>query len=183
MAENETLELGHPNSGRWRRLRQRFRDGEHVDDIAGDATRCLTQLFKGLVKLLPLPELLEAVSRGPREVQAVVRNCTKGRDYAQLFDQSSHLTTNPQAVVASVLRATLDEFFDHFGHELIGSQRYPTALSFRVFCGEIRSRTREDIVRLSQQICSDPRQPPRKPPRSPQEKDREQQKLYSLSLR
>lgn len=183
MAENETLDLGHRNSGRWRRLLQRFRDGEHVDDIVRDATRCLTQSSKGLVKRLPLPELLEAVSRGPREVQAVVRKCAKWRHYAQLFEHSSHLTTNPQAVVAFVLRATLDEFLDQFGHELIGSQRYPTALSFRVFCDEIRSRTREDIVRLSQRICSDPQQPPRMPARSPQEKDREQQRLYSLSLR
>jgi len=51
MAENEKLDLGYCNSGRWRKWRDSFRAGRSTKELAEEGYRALVRTWKNLQRL------------------------------------------------------------------------------------------------------------------------------------
>ena len=182
MAENETLDLWGVYSRRWQRLLKRIENDDPVEQISNDAIRCLYRTFKNLVELLPLQELLDAAQRADQTIHDVVRECRQGRDFAEIFEQLAAIHTDPAALVESVLRATVERFFDQIELKVVGDGRWPDMARFRIMREDVKARMRDGVGRLARKIADHPNEKPRMPARSTDQKEKDQRDLQKQSL-
>ena len=182
MAENETLDISDRYSGRWRRLLRRIESDDPVEQIADDAVWCLHKTFKNLVELLPVERLLEAATDEDQTIHDVVRECRKARDYAEMFEQLAAIHTDPTALVESVLRATVERFFDQIELEVVGDGHWPDMERFSIMRESVKSLMRDGVARLARKIEDHPNEKPRMPARSAEQKEKDQRDLQNQSL-
>ena len=182
MAENETLDLWDRHSGRWQQLLKKIESNEAAGQIAYDAVQCLYKIFKNLVELLPLHELLDAAKLGPDEMREVVRQCRKGRDYAELFEQQAAIHTVPEQIIEGVAHATVERFFDQIELKVVGDDHWPNMTRFRTMRENVRTLMRDDVARLARKVADRPSEKPRMPARSAEQKEKDQRDLQNESL-
>ncbi len=182
MAENETLDLWDRHSGRWRQMLKKIGNREPAEDIADEVVRCLHTTFKNLVELLPLEQLIDAANRDDHTVHDVVRECRKGREYAELFDQLAAIHSDPAALIEGVARAAVDRFLDQIEMKVVGNGHWPDMARFRVMREDTMARIQEAVARLARQVAENPNEKPRMPARSAEQKEKDQRDLLNLSL-
>jgi hypothetical protein len=129
MAENETLDLWHKNSGRWRYLHNKYQIRCSVSAIAEETLSCLSRSLKKISKNIPITDLLDCVSDG-KDVHGIIRNCHFSRDYAELFEIASNKGLRDKTqIMALVLRTICSKFSDQIKHDLVPTI-YKTAEAF-----------------------------------------------------
>ena len=110
MAENETLDIGHARSGRWRKWRDLILSQGSVDEIAAEGVRCLAQTFKKLQQILahdndlPLKEILRVAADPDGDFSAIIRRSRYGRDYLEVFESQSSQALDDRSILENVLR-------------------------------------------------------------------------------
>lgn len=163
MAENETLDLDHPNSARWRRLWRLIEAGEPEAVVRTESTRYLYKTLQNVCKLIPIDRLLSAAAGESARVHEIVRTCDDGRDYAQLFELEANQGLDRVKIVENVLHATLDRFLDQIGMRVVGSGAWPDFATYRTFHGRISRSLTGDIRTLAERIAANPHTPPKMP--------------------
>ena len=182
MAENETLDLWGRHSARWQRWLKRIERGDSVEQIADEAMWCLHKTFKNVVELLPVERLLEAATDEDRTIRDVVRECRKGREYAELFEQYAAIHSDPAALVEAVLRATVERFFDQIAMKVVGNGHWPDMAGFSIMRESVKTLMRDGVGRLARKIADHPNEKPRMPGRSADQKEKDQRDLQNQSL-
>ncbi len=182
MAENETLDLKHVNSARWRKLRQLITDGETDEKILTEAEQCLYRTFKNVCKLIPVDRLLSAAAGQNGEIYDIVKGCRMARDYAQLFEREANQGLDRQPIMENVVRATLDNFLDGTEIEAVPSQRWRSFSALNQFYRGLNQLFDETIHKLAQKIVQHPDKPPSLPPLSKEAKEERRRELNKMSL-
>jgi hypothetical protein len=181
MAENETLNLNDRHSGRWRDLMRFVERGSSVDEVRQEAVRCLHAAVKNLVELLPLGELLGAAAGENGPVAEVVARCSKGREYAQLFEGQANRGLTREQTMTNVLVTALESFFDQMSLRIVPSEKWTYASLVRFF-GEVRQAAMGDIRELAADLARHPHEAPRMPALSKAAKDERWRQLTDMSL-
>ena len=182
MAENESLDIRDRHSGRWRRLLKGIERNDPVERIAVDAVWCLHKTFKNLVVLLPVERLLEAATDEDRTIREVVRECRKGREYAELFAQQTAIHTDPVQIVEGVAYATVDRFLDQIELKVVGHGHWPDMSRYRTMRENVMMLIRNDVANLARRVADCPNEKPRMPRRSADQIEQDQRDLLNLSL-
>jgi len=182
MAENETLDLWDKHSARWRRLLKRIESDDPVERITDEVMWCLCKTFQNLTDQLPVEQLLDAAKRDDQTIHDVVRECRKARDYAEMFEQLAAIHSDSTALVESVLRATVERFFDQIELKVVGDGHWPDMARFRIMREDVKTRMRDGVGRLARKIADHPNDKPRMPARSADQKEKDQRDLQKQSL-
>jgi hypothetical protein len=188
MAENETLDLGHYRSGRWRKLRDSIRAGKSAIEVADEGSRCLTQTFKNLQKLfeedngIPLKRVLMVATGEDGSFDEIMRQAHFGRDYLQFFESQCGQKLDQRTIVENVLTLTFDRFMDQIGLELIGGERFPDAKAFREFGLSVKDAMIDGMQKLGKQLAELPDAQVRMPSRTTAQKEQHQVDLLNMSI-
>ncbi len=181
MAENETLNLNDRHSGRWRALMRLVAQGSSIEEVRQEAVRYLHAATKNLVELLPLGELLAAAAGENGPVAEIVARCSKGRDYAQLFERQADRRLTREPIMTNVLVMALESFFDQISLRIVPSEKW-TYPSLVRFLGEVRKAAMGDIRRLAAKVARNPHEAPRMPALSEAAKEQRRRQLTGMSL-
>ena len=181
MAENETLDFGHRNSGRWRALEKTIERGAKPEEVAGEFVRCLVNTVKRVVERVPLAELLDAAKRKDDHALAnIVRyRCKDARDYAELLQQAACVDRDASSILDRFLRATVRAVLRRIEVRV----DWPTRARLRLARPAIESLMNGPIVALARKVAAHPDQKPSLPPRSAEQRQQDHEKLLLLSLR
>lgn len=181
MAENETLDLDHRNSGRWRVLQQMIERGATPEDVADEFYRCLVNTIKRVGERVPLAEFFDAVYRQDDDALAnIVRyRCNEARDYAELLQQAASVDRDPSSIVDRFLRATVSAVLRRIEVRM----DWATCARLRLARAAIESLMNGRIVALARKVGAHPDRKPSLPPRSAEQRQLDHQRLLSLSLR
>jgi hypothetical protein len=183
MAENETLDLMHRNSGRWRQLCKRVAAAESDDRITGMAVGCLYKTFQKVCQLIALDDLLSAAAGKDGHIWDIVRGCREGRDYAELFALEAKQGLDRQTIAENVVWATVYKFLDQIKMSVVPSETWPSFRSLEEHCYQsLKQSLGPRIRRLAQQIAQNPGKAPRMPPVSKDAKEKQHKSLLSTSL-
>ena len=182
MAENETLDLRHPNSRRWRHLCSLVRDRKPEQKIAEEAIDCLYQTWKRLSNLLPLRRLIDAASGDLGHFHRLVAECGRAREYAQLFQQQAGRGRSERQVVEAVLVATLHRFFDQIAIEAGGQEGGPDFNTIERIFERVEFLASQEIGHLANQIVENPHAPLKRPPKIRKLRKKENSDLIDISL-
>lgn len=188
MAENEKLDLGYYRSGRWQKWRDSIRAGKSAGELAEEAIRCLAQTFKNLQKLfeedngIPLKQVLLAATGKDGTFDEIMGQARFGRDYLQLFESQSGQNLDGRTIAGNVMSLTVDRFMDQIGQELIGTNQFPDARSFREFCLSVKDEMIDGMQGLERQLVELPEVPVRMPSRTVAEKEQHQMDMLSMSI-
>ena len=181
MAENETLDLW--DGRRWRKLFGKIESDRPAEEIVEEGERCLVSIFKTIVQLLPLGELLDAASRGDSVgVHDIVRRCYKAHEHAELLAQQAALYTDPERILEGFALAVMDGILDQFEMKLSEDGRWPEMVSFRTKRESLCEQMRECAARLGRKVADRPNEKPRMPRRSADQKEIDQRDLQKQSL-
>jgi len=187
VAENETLDIGHARSGRWRKWRNSILSQGAVDEIATEGVRCLARTFKNLQQIfenenhVPLKEILHAATDPDGDFSDIIRRSRYGRDYLQMFESQSNQGLDDRSILENVLSLTTDRFLDQIREDPNGT-RFPNAGAFREFASAVKEQMIDGIQRLAGQMADAPDRPLRMPPQSQEQKDRHQAALLGMSI-
>jgi hypothetical protein len=161
MAENECLDLG--KSRRWCRVRDAVvaeRTPEELEKLAGV---CLRQTLNALRKpivgsagpQIPLGDFLDAIERGPSEVEHIVKRC-HGHDYARLFRDVTLDAVSREDALARFISAIRDKFFDQIALNAVGRNDKLTFSAIRLKLDETSDRLKPEIQGISRQLAENP---------------------------
>ena len=182
MAENETLDLMGRNSGRWRHVWRLIRDGASDQQVCEKAIRNLYTTFRKLYEDIPVAAMLRAAAGENGDLEELVRNCRKHRDYAELFPLEARQGFDRETVVANVCTAAVERFLDQIGLEMMQAN---DGLDFGE-CADgfsrYKSLLKEPIQKLARQLARNPDTPPRRPAVPKQERERRHKELLATSL-
>lgn len=187
MAENETLDIGHARSGRWRKWRDSILSQGSADEIATEGVRCLVRTFKNLQQIfetenrVPLKEILDAATDPDGDFSDIIRRSRHGRDYLQMFESQSGQGLDDRSILENVLSLTTDRFLDQIRDDPSGT-RFANAGAFREFASAVKERMIDGIQRLAGQMADAPDRPLRMPSQSQEQKDRHQAALLGMSI-
>lgn len=187
MAENESLDIGHARSGRWRKWRDSILSHGSVDEIASEGVRCLARTFKNLQQLfenknrVPLKEILHAASDPDGDFSDIVRRSRYGRDYLQMFESQCNQHLDDRSILENVLTLTTERFFDQVREDPNGNG-FSNAGAYREFVSAVKEQMIDGIQRLASQMADAPDRPLRMPSQSQEQKDRHQDALLGMSI-
>lgn len=187
MAENETLDIGHARSGRWRKWRDAIIRQDAVSEIASEGVLCLARTFKNLQQLfenenrVPLKEVLNAATGTDGDFDEILRRSRYGRDYLQMFASPLNQGLDDRSVLENVLVLTTDRFLDQIRQDAVGSS-FDNARSFREFALAVKDQMIDGIQKLSTQLADAPDRALRMPAQSQAEKEHNQDALLRLSV-
>jgi len=181
MAENETLDLDHRNSGRWRILQKTIEGGARPEEVAEELFRCLITAVKRVVERIPLAEFLDAAKRNDEDALAnIVRyRCKDARDYAELLQQAACVNRDASSILDSFLRAIVRAMLRRIQVRV----DWPTSARLRLARPAIESLMNGPIVALVRKVAAHPDRKPSLPPRSAEQRQQDHEKLLLLSLR
>lgn len=182
MAENETLDLMHRNSGRWQHLWRLIRDGAPHAQVCEKAIRNLYTTFRKLYEDIPVGAMLRAAAGENGDLEQLVRNCRKHRDYAELFALEARQGFDRETVAANVCMATVERFLDQISLKMMqandGLDIGECADRFKKY----KSSQKEPIQKLARQLARNPDSPPRRPAVPKEARERRQKELLATSL-
>lgn len=161
MAENESLDLKSPHAQRWNAVRDAARKGASCQKV-GSVTR--TKLYEAIRKVrkqfkeygVSTADFLTARGK-PRTLRDLLRK-TGGHEFAELL--ISVLGSNPDATdrdcLKHWLRGVLDKMFSQIGHEVAGSDRFPSLFDTLMFFEEVQDSLEGDIELVATKLAADP---------------------------
>ncbi len=142
----------------------------------------MRKTFQNLTEPLPVEQLLDAAKRDDQTIHAVVRECRKARDYAEMFEQFAAIHSDPAALVEGVARATVERFFDQIELKVVGDDHWPDMTRFRIMRENVMTLICGDVTRLARTVADRPNEKPRMPGRSADQKEKDQRDLRNQSL-
>ncbi len=188
MAENEKLDLAYYRSGRWQKWRDSIANGKSSAAVAEEGVRCIAQTVKNLQTLseegneVPIKQVLMAATGEDGSFDEIMRKARFGRDYLQLFASQSGQQLDERTIVENVMTLTADKFLDQIGQDVIGTNCFPDAKTFREFELSVKDQMIDDIQALSRQLVEAPDSPLRMPNRSAAQKEQHQVDLLNMSI-
>lgn len=187
MAENESLDLGHARSGRWRKWAESFRQRRSTPVLAKEGLRSLTKTISNVQKLMenenkvPIKELLVAAEGEDGSMEEVVKRSRCARDYAQLIASQADQGLDRRTIAENMLSLTTDRFLSQIGHDLIDNG-FEDAKSFREFALSVKEEMLGGIASMASRIVEEPDLPLRMPRQTSSEKDKQQADLLAMSI-
>lgn len=189
MAENEKLDVGYRNSGRWRKLASAIDAGKSVTEVGKESVRCVTQTLNRLRKLfeqngVPLENVIKAASADldDKEKEEIFGCGHYGRDYLQLLESQTGQGLDEQTIVENFCILIIDRFLSQIGQDVIGTDRYPDASIYREFGIRVKESMLGDLQKLAKRLVANPETPLRCPPRSASQKAEMQDDLLKMSI-
>ena len=182
MAENETLDLWHKNSGRWRDLWRLIAQDAAEQDLHRQAEYCLYKTLQKLRDLIPLPEILGATAGESGNIAEIVRNCKQGRDYAQLFRLEASQGLDRKAIVGNVARATFQRFLDQMALKILSDDGRADLNGLGEQFTRLKASLEPSIERLAGQVAQRPDRSPRRRAASPEAKATDHTRLLGMSV-
>lgn len=161
MAENESLDLG--KTPRWKRVHRAVINREPLDTVVQKARESLCRTLRNLMKIIPFDQLLSAACNDRDSVRDLIRQCNKGREFAQLF----YVVSKPGMCRRDVCQACFDEICDEYIRQIesnsFPSEQWQNLPDLRHYLSEVREQLGYDTAKFSDNFTEDPNWRPRIP--------------------
>lgn len=154
MAENESLDLG--KAPRWRKVYQSVGRGEPSEQIARKACESLHRTLRAVKKLIPFDQLLSAACNDPDALPDLIRQCSKGRDFARLFQEVAEKGRGRENLLQDYLWAVCDRFLDQIAARSVPSEQWSSVTDLRRHLYEVRELLGDDIRHIAQKLAENP---------------------------
>ena len=188
MAENESLDLGHPGGQRWLHVHDAVKKQQSAEDVAHKVTRkmpqALRKAFKEFIEAgVTVEQLLES-RRDPKAMARLVRQC-QGHDYAHLLAETAAVESggDDRQFLTSFMNGIVERVSDQITHDVIGTSAWPDVAGVRDFFARVESHIVSDVQRIATKLAADPNWLPTVKSKAKGETNNPTKELLGMSLR
>lgn len=154
MAENESLDLG--KAPRWRTVFTAVNRHETSEEVGEKARKSLYRTLRAVKKLIPFDQLLSASCNDPDRLPDLIRSCSKGRDFARLFQDVAQKGAGRETVLQDYLWALCDRFFDQIATRTISTDQWASVSDLHRHLAEVKECLCDDINLIAQKLAECP---------------------------
>ncbi len=161
MAENESLDIGHPRGQRWAVVCDAVRKGKPADKVAKQVHRKVTQGLRKALKQLAEKgvslEVLLAHRNSPSSLRELLKR-SEGHDYANLFLQAAlaEKGRDTEAVLNSFVGGSWDIVSDQIAQAVSGSERWASVADLQRYLDEVRHQVEPNLHQIARRLANDP---------------------------
>ena len=187
MAENESLDLGHPGGQRWLHVHDAVKKQQSAEEVAHTVTRKLPQAlrkaFKEFVEVGVTVEQFFDARHDPKAMARLVRKC-QGHDYAHLLAETAAVEfgSDNRQFITTFLNGIVERVSDQITHDVAGTAAWPDIAGVRDFFARVETCVATDVQRIAAKLASDPRWSPTVKSKSKDAAINPTKELLSMSL-
>src|SRR5579875_1283282 len=138
MAENESLDLR--RTPRWRTVFTAVKQHETTEEVVEKARQSLYRTMRAVKKLIPFDQLLSASCNDPDRLPGLIHSCSKGRDFARLFQSVVQKGAGKETVLQNYLSALCDRFLDQIATRTIPTGQWASVSDLHQHLAEVKDR-------------------------------------------
>lgn len=154
MAENESLDLA--KAPRWRAVFNAVNGHETSEEVGEKARNSLYKTLRKVRKLIPFDQLLSASCNDPHRLPDLIRSCSKGRDFARLFQDVAQKGAGKETILQNYLWALCDRFLDQIATLTISTGQWASVSDLHQHLAEVKDRLGDPINHIAQRLAECP---------------------------
>jgi hypothetical protein len=124
--------------------------------VGEKARNSLYLTLRKVRKLIPFDQLLSASCNDPDRLPDLIRSCSKGRDFARLFQDVAQKGAGRETVLQDYLWALCDRFLDQIATRTISTGQWASVPDLCQHLTEVKECLCDDINRIAQRLAECP---------------------------